>query len=72
MHIVARAVCSINASIMAGDAVATLVALKATPVGICSITDECAATYQEKLSETKQQKAEMGKMVHLLQPVKHK
>ena len=57
---VAQAVCGINESLLAGEAAATLVSLKAAPVGIRSITDDCAATYQEKLSEARQQKAEAG------------
>ena len=58
---VAQAVCSINESLLAGDAAATLVALKAPAVGIRSITDSCADTYQEKLSEARQKKAASGK-----------
>ena len=50
--------CSINESISGGDAAATLSSLKSAPVGIRSITDDCAATYQEKLAEAKQQKLE--------------
>ena len=61
---VAQAVCSINESISGGDAAATLSSLKSAPVGIRSITDDCAATYQEKLAEAKQQKAESGKISH--------
>lgn len=57
---VAQAVCSINESISSGDVAATLSSLKSAPVGIRSITDDCAATYQEKLAEAKQQKAESG------------
>ena len=61
LSVVARAVCSINECVGGGDAEATLVSLKASLVGIRSITDECAATYQEKLSEARQRKAESGK-----------
>lgn len=57
---VAQAVCSINESISGGDASATLTSLKASSVGIRSITDDCAATYQEKLAEAKKLKAESG------------
>ena len=67
MYAVAQAVCSINESISGGDATATLASLKSAPVGIRSITDNCAATYQEKLTEAKQQKAESGeKLSHRL------
>ena len=59
---VAQAVCSINECISGDDAAATLSCLKATPVGIRSITEECAATYQEKLAEAWQKKAESGKI----------
>ena len=50
---------------MGGDAAATLVALKAAPVGIRSITDNCAETYQEKLSEARQKKVESGKRIYM-------
>lgn len=59
-YTVAQSVCSINESISGGDAAATLSSLKSASVGIRSITDDCAATYQEKLAEAKQQKTESG------------
>ena len=62
VHAVAQAVCSINECISGGEAAATLSALKAAPVGIRSIHDECAATYQEKLAEARQKKADSGKI----------
>ena len=53
--------CSINAAVMGDDEATTLASLKAASVGIRSITDDCAATYQEKLSEAREKKAESGK-----------
>ena len=55
---VVKAVSDINKTVVEGTPEELLVALKSPVASIRSITDECAVTYQEKLREARDNKAE--------------
>ena len=56
----AKAIHAINAALVEGGAEEVLAALKEPMLGIRSITDECASTYQTKLLEATGEKAQRG------------
>lgn len=58
---VAKAVSTINAVVDGGDPEPLMEALTAPSAGIRSVTAECAESYQEKLSQAKQEKVEAGR-----------
>ena len=58
---VVKAVSTINAAIDSEDPEPLMEALTAPAAGIRSITAECAESYQEKLSQAKQEKVEAGR-----------
>ena len=60
---VVKAVSTINAAIDSGDPEPLMEALTAPAAGIRSITAECAESYQEKLSQAKQEKVEAGRWI---------
>ena len=57
----AKAVSTINAVVDGGDPEPLMEALTAPSAGIRSVTAECAESYQEKLSQAKQEKVEAGR-----------
>ena len=59
---VVKAVSTINAAIDSEDPEPLMEALTAPAAGIRSITAECAESYQEKLSQAKQEKVEAGRL----------
>ena len=56
----ATAIHAINAALVEGGAEQVLATLKEPMLAIRSITDECAATYQTKLLEATEEKAQKG------------
>ena len=58
--VVAKAIHAINSTLLEGGAEDVLAALKEPMIAIRSITDECAATYQAKLVEAMEEKAQKG------------
>ncbi len=60
---VAESICGINSTVETGNPKATLLALKGYAACIRSITDDCAETYVEKLTEARKEKAEFGECV---------
>ena len=58
----AKAIHAINSALLEGGAEDVLAALKEPLIAIRSITDECATTYQAKLVETTEEKAQKGTM----------
>ena len=58
----AKAIHAVNASLVEGGPEKVLNALKEPMLTIHSITDECASTYQNKLLETTEEKAEKGNL----------
>ena len=56
----ATAIHAINAALVEGGAEEVLAVLKEPMLTIRSITDECAATYQTKLLEATEEKAQKG------------
>jgi len=59
---VAKAIHAINSALLEGGAEDVLAALKEPLIAIRSITDECATTYQAKLVEATEEKAQKGTM----------
>jgi len=57
---VSKAIHAINAALLEGGAEDVLAALKEPLIAIRSITDECATTYQAKLVEAIEEKAQKG------------
>ena len=58
----AKAIHAVNASLVEGGPENVLTALKEPMLTIHSINDECASTYQNKLLETTEEKAEKGNL----------
>ena len=59
---VAKAIHAINAALVEGGADEVLAVLKEPMLTIRSITDECASTYQTKLLEATEEKAQKGSL----------
>ena len=59
----AKAIHTINALLVEGGAEEVLAALKEPMLTIRSITDECASTYQTKLLEATEEKAQKGRTI---------
>ena len=57
---VAKAIHAVNTSLVEGGVKKVMTALKEPMLGIHSIIDECASTYQNKLLEATEEKAQKG------------
>lgn len=60
VHAVVTAISAINGAVVGCDPVVTMATLNAPAAAIRSITDECAAAYNEKLAAARQDKLDSG------------